>query len=71
MAPRVVGTLLIVGGLGTVAAGWRIARYFGAPKDPQVTSSFQSHHNFLTLFGQLLFIIGLAITMIGGMVGFG
>ncbi len=71
MSERVVGILIIFGGLAVSTGGFWLERIFGpAAEDTSLTSRFPSHHGLLCYLGKLLFVFGLIIVMIGGMIGF-
>ena len=71
MSERIVGILIILGGLAVSTGGFWLERTFGpASEDTSLTSRFPSHHGLLGYLGKLLFVFGLIIVMIGGMVGF-
>ncbi len=71
MSERIVGILIILGGLAVATGGfWMQHTFDPAAKDPLTTSGFPSHHGLLCYVGKLLFVFGLIIVMIGGMIGF-
>ncbi len=71
MSARIAGILVILGGLALSTGGFWLQHTFSpAPEDPSITRPFTSHHGLLSYLGKLLFVFGLIIVMMGGMIGF-